>query len=77
MCTCAVCGGEEEFETQIRKPAGEGGSAKTHKRAHRAREYSTMTGLVALSGGRRAQGKEECALSDLKMPLENGRDQEL
>ncbi len=42
---------EEEVETRIRKPAGEGGNANTHKRAHRAREYSTMTGLVALSGG--------------------------
>jgi len=51
MCACAVCGGEEEVETQIQKPAGKGGSSNTHKRAHRAREYSTMTGLVALSGG--------------------------
>jgi hypothetical protein len=33
MCACAVCGGEEEVETQIRKPAGEGGSSNTHKRA--------------------------------------------
>ena len=32
MCACAVCGGEEEVETQIRKPAGEGGIDNTHKR---------------------------------------------
>ena len=51
MCACAVCGGEEEVETQIQKPAGEGGSSNTHKRAHRPSEYSTMTGLAALSGG--------------------------
>jgi hypothetical protein len=50
-CACAVCGGEEEGETQIQKPAGEGGSDNTHKRAHRAREHSIRTGLVALSGG--------------------------
>jgi hypothetical protein len=36
---------------KFRKPAGERGSANTHKLAHRAREYSTMIGLVALSGG--------------------------
>ena len=33
-----------------RESAGEG-DANTHKRAHRTCEYSTMTGLVALSGG--------------------------
>ncbi len=44
---------EEEVETQIQKPAGDGGSANTQRRGQTAtaHEYSTMTGLVALSGG--------------------------
>ena len=83
MCAFAVCGGEEEVETQIRKPAGERDSANAHKRAHRAREYSTRTGLLRCpadlsdDGSKgRAPGKEEGALSGLKMPMKNGRAEE-